>query len=161
MNCVFTLFLFAILYHLHSYTFPSLVACESSWSRSGTFYSVGSSVPRTGLSTCWAIIYRVSILCKAQVPLGGVEEWSDSKESKNSFTCLFEHPFICSFRELSSGPQCQPLWQALGTTGKMKPNSLFSWSTHSISWKGEKTGFLKRESGNDPICSGVIVMGNL
>lgn len=93
MNCVFTLFLFTILYHLHSYTFPSLVACESSRSRSGTFYFVGSSVPRTGLSTCWAIICRVSILCKAQVPLGGVEEWSDSKES-HSHACLSIHSFV-------------------------------------------------------------------
>lgn len=101
------------VYHIVSYifiTFPSLVACESSRSRNGTLCFIGSSVPRTGLSICWAIIYRVSILCKAQVPLGGVEEWRDSKESKTSFTRLCEHSFICSFRELSSGTQGQPLW---------------------------------------------------
>lgn len=100
------------VYNIVSYIFIYLSFPGSLWvltKQEWYLIFLGSSVPRTGLSICWAIIYRVSILCKAPVPLGGVEEWSDSTESKNSFTCLFEHSFICSFRELSSGTQCQPL----------------------------------------------------
>lgn len=122
----------------------SLVSCEFLQSRNGILYFFESLVPRTGIGTQWNVIYRVSTVCKAQVPMGEAKEWRIQKRAMT-----FIQSIIHSFIELSNCYPIPAMWLALETTEKMRPKTLFSWSTHSANGKKRTLDFWRQTNGNE------------